>query len=37
LAKEWAIEICALATCWPVVNNSAWFEDVVGRRITPVL
>jgi hypothetical protein len=33
---ERAIELYALATYWPLVANSRWFEDVVGRRIAAV-
>jgi hypothetical protein len=30
---ERAVEIYALASRYPVVANSQWFEDVVGKRI----
>ena len=31
--KEWAVELYALASRYPYVANSRWFEDVFGRRI----
>lgn len=33
---ERAVELYSLATGWPAVGNSRWFEDVVGRRIAAV-
>jgi tetratricopeptide (TPR) repeat protein len=31
--EEWAIELYALASRYPYVSNSRWFEDVAGREI----
>ncbi len=33
---ERAVELYALASCFPYVAGSRWFEDVVGRRIAVV-
>jgi tetratricopeptide (TPR) repeat protein len=33
-APERAVELYALALCFPVVANSRWFETIVGRQIT---
>ena len=30
---ERAVELYALATCYPLVAKSCWFEDVIGQRI----
>ena len=30
---ERAVELYALALCWPRVASSRWYEDVVGRHI----
>lgn len=32
--KEQAIELYTLASQYPFVANSCWFEDVIGRHIT---
>ena len=34
--KKWAIKLYALASRYPYVANSRWFEDVVGRQIAAV-
>jgi predicted ATPase/DNA-binding SARP family transcriptional activator len=34
--KERAVELYALASCYAVVANSRWFEDVAGRHIAGV-
>ena len=34
--KERAIELYALASRFPFVANSRWFEDVAGKRIAAV-
>jgi tetratricopeptide (TPR) repeat protein len=34
--KEFAVELYALASRYPYVANSRWFEDVVGRHIAAV-
>ncbi len=34
--KERAVELYALASRYPVVANSRWFTDVIGRRIATV-
>ncbi len=34
--KERALELYALASRYPLVANSRWFEDVAGRRIAAV-
>jgi len=30
---EWAVELYALASRYPYVANSRWFEDVAGKHI----
>jgi hypothetical protein len=32
--KERAVELYALASRYPLVSQSRWFADVVGRQIT---
>jgi len=34
--KERAVELYALASRYPLVANSRWFEDVAGRHIAAV-
>ena len=34
--SEWAVELYALASRYPYVANSRWFEDVFGRHIGAV-
>jgi hypothetical protein len=33
---EWAVELYALASRYPIVANSCWFEDVAGRHLATV-
>jgi hypothetical protein len=34
--KERAVELCALASRYPLVASSRWFEDVAGRHIAAI-
>jgi hypothetical protein len=34
--KEWAVELYALASRYPIVANSKWYEDIVGKHIEAI-